>query len=389
LTCCGESFYNDTHVPFRNASFRGKMTSMKRGDSMPAYLKPYLRTGVWTLVFVFVLCLLGTAAVRAGEKPIVCKLAVIAPRGTGWSDVGDEVKAEIEKRSKGRIKVIWYYGGVMGDEIDEIKKIRHGQLQGGGFTLMGLGIIAPPVKVLEMPMIFDSYEEKDYVLERLEKSLNAIFRKKGYEVLTWLEVGFVQMYSSKEIHSLDDMCKTKMWVWGGEKIVAEVFSEMGYRSLIPLQLPDVLQSLQVGMVDSFFGPYYTTVALQWHTHARYMTEGTFAYTPAAILVTTKFFNALPDDLKPAFLEPWKELMPKLNKLIRKNEREAFEGMKAAGTKIIQFPPEDMKFMRETAEGMWQKYNGTVFPDELLQELLQYRDEYRKMQQDNQAPGDPS
>jgi TRAP-type C4-dicarboxylate transport system substrate-binding protein len=96
---------------------------------------------------------------------------------------------------------------------------------------------------------------------------------------------------------------------------------------------------------------------------------------------------LPDDLKPAFLEPWKELMPKLNKLIRKNEREAFEGMKASGTQVIRFSPEDMKFMREKSEGMWRKYSGTVFSEELLQELLQYRDEYRKMKPGEQAPAE--
>jgi len=354
---------------------------------MWAMRKRSVRAGAKIVVLGTLLCLLGVAAARAGSKPIVCKLAVIAPRGTGWSDVGDEVKAEIEKRSNGRIKLIWYYGGVMGDEVDEIKKIRHGQLQGGGFTLMGLGIIAPPVKVLEMPMIFASYEEKDYVLDRLEKSLNEILREKGYVVLTWLEVGFAQLYSAKEVGNLEELRNTKMWVWGGEKIVSDAFSNLGFRSLIPLQLPDVLQSLQVGMVDSFFGPYYTTVALQWHTHARVMTEGTFAYTPAAILVTTQFYDALPEDLKPAFLDPWKELMPKLNEIIRKNEREAFELMKANGTRVLEFSPEDQKFMREKAEEMWSQYSGDVFPEELLQELLRYRDAYRKQQQANQGPGE--
>jgi TRAP-type transport system periplasmic protein len=353
---------------------------------MPVTTRSRWQSTAKAAVLLLATVLLFSASARAGEKPLVCKLAVIAPRGTGWSDVGDEVKAEIEKRSQGRIQLIWYYGGVMGDEIDEIKKIRHGQLQGGGFTLMGLGNIAPEVKLLEMPMIFDSYEEKDYVLGKMEKTLNGIFREKGFVVLSWLEVGFAQLYSSREIHSLDDLRKTKMWVWGGEKIVSDVFTDLGFRSLIPLQLPDVLQSLQVGMVESFFGPYYTTVALQWHTHARYMTEGTFAYTPAAILVTTRFFDTLPEDLKPAFLDPWKEMMPRLNLLIRKNEREAFEGMKAAGTRVIAFSPEDKKFMLETSEAMWRKSSGTVFPAELLQELLQIREEYRKTTKGNPGAG---
>ena len=313
----------------------------------------------------------------SAESPIVCKMAVIAPKGTSWSDVGDEIKQEIERQSNGRIRLVWYYGGVMGDEKDELKKIRHGQLQGAGFTLMGLGLIAPEVKILEMPFLFSSYQEKDFVLEKTEDTFQDIFAKKGYVVLGWLEVGFVQLFSSEDIQCLDDFRKSKMWVWGGEKIIHEIFTDLGFRSLIPLQLPDVLQALQVGMVDSFFGPYYPAVALQWHTHARSMTHGTFSYTPAAIVVTRKFFQSLPEELKPVFLDPWKKHLPKLTKLIRTDEQEAFEGMKNAGTTVIAFPPEDLEYMHAKARKTWEKYVGDIYPKELLQEVLAYRGAFRQ------------
>ena len=337
------------------------------------------RTCLYAGTLLLILTIWGSTFVARtwAESPFVCKMAVIAPKGTSWSDVGDEIKEEIEAKSNGRIRLIWYFGGVMGDEKDELKKIRHGQLQGAGFTLMGLGLIAPEVKILEMPFLFSSYEEKDFILEKTEDTFQNIFADKGYVVLGWLEVGFVQLFSSKDVQCLDDLRKSKMWVWGGEKIIHEIFTSLGFRSLIPLQLPDVLQSLQVGMVDSFFGPYYPAVALQWHTHARSMTHGTFSYTPAAILVTKKFFDSLPEDLKPVFLDPWKKYLPKLTELIRKDEQEAFEGMKKAGTKVIEFPPEDMEYMHANAHQTWEKYSGEIFPRELLEEVLAYRETFRQ------------
>ena len=152
----------------------------------------------------------------------------------------------------------------------------------------------------------------DTLYHEARRRFQEIFSRKGYRVLGWVEVGFVQLYSSRDFKDLDELRRTRMWVWRGEKIIQEVFTSLGFRSLIPLQLPDVLQSLQVGMVDSFFGPCYTTVALQWYTYARAMTHDTFSYTPAAMLVTEKFFNSLPDELKPAFRDPWRELLPRLN-----------------------------------------------------------------------------
>jgi TRAP-type C4-dicarboxylate transport system substrate-binding protein len=40
----------------------------------------------------------------------------------------------------------------MGDEEEMIRKIRMGQLQGGGFTINGIKRIAPELEVLDLPI---------------------------------------------------------------------------------------------------------------------------------------------------------------------------------------------------------------------------------------------
>ena len=82
------------------------------------------------------------------------KFASLAPEGSTWVKVLNEWNQELIEKSKGELKFRVYSGGVAGDEKDVIRKIRLGQLHAGGFTGVGLGDIAPEVRILDVPFLF-------------------------------------------------------------------------------------------------------------------------------------------------------------------------------------------------------------------------------------------
>lgn len=118
-------------------------------------LAPKPRTAFFLLFLLLVLpvCivpLLPSVLSAQAEKPppkYVIKLAAVSPEGTSWADTGYKFKKYVEEKSQGQIQVTWYLGGIMGDEPDEFLKIRLGQLQGGGFTHLGLGIMVPETRI--------------------------------------------------------------------------------------------------------------------------------------------------------------------------------------------------------------------------------------------------
>jgi TRAP-type C4-dicarboxylate transport system substrate-binding protein len=69
----------------------------------------------------------------AFSQEYLIKVATIAPDGSTWVKVLKEYDSQIRKESNGRMGFKIYAGGVAGDEIDVLKKIRIGQYHAAGF----------------------------------------------------------------------------------------------------------------------------------------------------------------------------------------------------------------------------------------------------------------
>ena len=63
----------------------------------------------------------------------------------------------------------------MGDDRAMYRKMRVGQLHGGGFTMTGIAEIVPDFRVMAIPFLFRSYEEVDQVSASLQPLLKQRF----------------------------------------------------------------------------------------------------------------------------------------------------------------------------------------------------------------------
>ncbi len=80
----------------------------------------------------------GTGALAANPK-VVVKMATIAPKGSNFMNTYEEIVRLVKEKTKGEVDIKIYWGGVQGDEKDVFRKIKLGQLHGGGFMGPGLG----------------------------------------------------------------------------------------------------------------------------------------------------------------------------------------------------------------------------------------------------------
>ena len=56
----------------------------------------------------------------------------------------------------------------MGNDKSVHRKIKIGQLHGGAFTSGGLSHAYPEIQALSLPMLFNSFEEVDYVRSKVD-----------------------------------------------------------------------------------------------------------------------------------------------------------------------------------------------------------------------------
>lgn len=313
---------------------------------------------------------------KKGGAPFIIKAATIAPEGSAWMDVAHEYESYVRQRIGERIKFVWYAGGVMGDEPEMIRKIKLGQLNAGGFSGMGLGKLVPEVRVLELPLLFKSYEEVDYVREKLSGTFRRLFEDKGFVLLGWGEQGFIYVFTNKPVRSFNDLSGLKIWVWAGDNFARTIFDSLGLMTPIPIGVTEVLTSLQTGMINSFYNTPLGAVALQWYPYTKYIVNVPFTYGTGAIVAEKKYFDALPPDIKAALLEGGKTAFPKLLSSARHDNAQFLANFPNQGITFVE-PDKGMEDeIRTKVEVAYRKLSGEFYPDWLLSGVRRALAEYR-------------
>jgi len=294
--------------------------------------------------YLTVLCRLLSATLLAAatltttplqaEKIHVLKFATLAPAGTTWVQLLREWANEVRRESNGRLVFKIYPGAVQGDEPEVLKKIRFGQLHGGAFTGYGIGQIYSPTRVLELPFLFNSIEEIDHVRQRFMPEIEQGYRDNGYELLGWMEVGFVYFFSKAPITALDDLKQRRIWNWQGDPI-GQAFFEASGLSPVPLSIIDVYTSLSTGLIDTVYAPPLGAIAMQWFTKTQYITNVPMANGIGSLVVSRRFFQNLPQDLQKILKRTGADIGEKLVTATRKDNIDSLEILERRGMQIVE------------------------------------------------------
>ncbi len=327
------------------------------------YIAPYL----WVCILGLSFQLISANAVVAKLKYLI-KFATVAPEGSTWIKHMRALDKELRTKSNGRLGFRIYAGGVAGDELNVLKKIRIGQIHSAAFSGVGFGQILPMVRVLDLPFLFRDDTEIDLVHKKLRPFFAKQFKKKGFELLGWAEVGNVHLFSKKPIKRVKDLSGLKIWTWSGDPISKETFVAMGVNP-IPLAITDVTTALNTGMIDTVYAPPLGALALQWQTSLRDMMALPLVHATGAILISSRYFKKLPPDLKEMLIKGLKKTMMELTFDLRKQNKEAIKMIQDSGLKIIPPPKgKDLGEFYAVHDRVARKLTGKIYPKELLERV---------------------
>jgi len=312
---------------------------------------------------------------------ITIKMGALAPDGSSYAIISTRLRNELEKVTQGKVKMSWYMGGVMGDEPEMVKKIKIGQLNGGGFTGYGLGLIEKSIRVLELPGLFKDYDELLWVWDKFRDEFKEKFRARGFELLAAFPVGKVYVFANKPISKLDDFKDIKLWVWSGDPLAAEVAQVLrGYAQLINLSISDVLTALQTGMINSFYNMPYGALALQWSKHVKYMLNYPVNIAMGGVVISSKTFEKLSPEHRKVIQELVDKYFKDVSKSFLDENDKALEEFKRQGISLVQ-PDEtspDFKKILDVFAKVHEKFKGEFYSEELYNRILNTRNEFRAM-----------
>ncbi len=262
------------------------------------------------------------------------KIATIVPAGTTWMKELKKGADAVKLRTDGRVKIKYYPGGVMGNEQSVHRKIKIGQLQGGAFTSGGLAQVYPDIQSLSLPMLFDSFEEVDYVRARIDPVLKRNIEKSGFVLLGISEGGFARILSQTPLRDLESIRLTRVWIPEGDYVVRETFKTLGI-SPVSLPISDVFTGLQTGLIETIAVNPTAAIAFQWHTKMNYMTETPLIYLIGTLAVQKKVFDQLKAEDQAVLREEIGLAFERLDRLNRSDNKSATEALANLGIQFVR------------------------------------------------------
>lgn len=277
--------------------------------------------------------LVVVAMLAAGTaQATTLKIATLSPEGSAWMELLRAGASEIKDETDGRVSFKFYPGGVMGDDKAVLRKIRLGQLHGAVLTAGGLVQTYPDIQVYGLPLLFESYDEVDYVRERLDPLLLDGLEQEGYVSFGMAEVGFAYAMSKNPVTSVADVQAQKVWTPDGDPGSARALESFDV-SPIPLAIADVLSGLQTGLINGVAVPPVGAIALQWHTQLDYVMDLPLLYVYGLPVVANRAFKRLSADDQAVVRRVMAGVVAKVNERARKDHVSAMEALVDQGLKL--------------------------------------------------------
>jgi TRAP-type C4-dicarboxylate transport system substrate-binding protein len=317
----------------------------------------------------------GTAA--AADKQL--RIGTLAPKNSLYHrqlmELG-EVWRNAQIAQGSGAKYLIYPDGSQGGETDMARRMRIGQLQGALLSVVGLREIEPSIGALQtMPLLFRTWEEVDYVREKMRPAMERKFLDKGFVVLAWGDAGWVRFFSKEPAVRPDDFKKMKFFAWGAEAEQQEIMKSLGYTP-VPLETSDILPAIQTGMINAVPSTPYFALASQIYASAPNMLEINWAPIVGALVVTKKAW----DEMAPATQEAVRAAGEKAGQQMRAKARqevdEAVAAMQKRGLAVNRPNAEQMKEWDALAEKLYPRIRGAMVPAETFDEVFAHLKAYR-------------
>lgn len=313
----------------------------------------------------------------ADETEYRFKLASLAPKSVGWArHLRSIITPAVKKATDGKVKLKWYWGGVMGNDRDYLEKMRIGQLHGAAFTGRGVVLACPEMAVLGLPFLFNDYGEVDYIREKMRPVFDRLAEKRGYKLVVWSDQDFDQIYSVKfPMDRLADFGKARFLTWNGP-MEQKLLKILG-ASPIPVNVTELTPSVRQGIGDTLMAPALWMVGSQLYTTVKHVNPVKIRYSPAAVFVTLDAWRTIPEAYRAGILSIRGREAVTFRKKTRTDNRRSLAAMIDYGVKPSAMEPGELARLRQESRALWARAAGEDFPEELLTELSSHLADYRQ------------
>lgn len=314
------------------------------------------------------------SAVVAGQE-IRLRIGTVVPRGSLWHDTLQYIAQDWQRIVGPGLKVVIHPDSQLGDEADMVRKARSGIIDAVGLSSVGLSRIDSSVSCLQVPMMLQSYEELDFVRERIAPELERRIESRGFKVLHWADGGWVYVFTKHGARTPDDLRRLRLFTSAGDPETERLYKEFGF-NVVPYSATDLVPMLQAGKLDAFALPPLFAQTQELFKLAPNMTNVPWIPLVGGTVITLKAWGRLPESKRDALLEAARKPGERLRADIRRMGDVAVVEMQKRGLKVLDVDAATRRTWQTEAEKTYPKLRGTYCPADVFDEVRRLRDAYR-------------
>lgn len=282
------------------------------------------------------------AGLAHAQEPIVIKFSHVAAIDTPKGQAAEYFKQQLEKRTKGRVKVEVFANSTLYKDKEELEALQMGSVQmlapvAGKFGPAGV----KEFEAFDLPYIFPDEEALHRVTRGpIGASLLKKLEARGMVGLSYWDAGFRVLSSNKPIRTPEEAKGQKIRI-NSSKVNQAIVKAIGGLPQT-MAFSEVYQALQTGVVDGTDGNLANLYTQKQYEVQKHITLTRHTYSGYVVVMNKAFWEKLPADLKPEIVAAMKDASAFNDKVAEEDEARAIAAIKASGKSVIHTPSAEEK-----------------------------------------------
>lgn len=259
------------------------------------------------------------------------------PKTTAYGIAADTFHAKLMEVSAGKLGIDQFPGGQLGQEPVALQKMRSGDIDFIITATANASTVAPQAGVFSLHFIFRDEDHLSKVLS--DPAIVKAFRDmisesvQGGRVLALMTMGFRNIYSKKEIKSLEDLKGVKIRVQA-TKTEDMHFPAYGTQT-VHMPFGEVYTSLQTGVIGAAENGVNVYLSNKHYEVAPILSLTQHEANNNCVWVSDKLWNSLTDEEKGWVQTAAEEIGRTVPRKALALEKESGERLKKLGVKLVE------------------------------------------------------
>jgi TRAP-type C4-dicarboxylate transport system substrate-binding protein len=317
--------------------------------------------------------LAATLAAPARAQTLDLTMAVIPAPGDAYSSLTSTVPERFARATDGKIKVTISDSLVPGGQI--VSAVRDGRVDMSAALHTYLAAEEPRFGIFNLPGLIGGMPDYKKVGEGFWFADTHKIWRERYKSVVLAEGAWCsqRLFSKTPIRSVEDFRNKRLRVHNPQ--TAELMNAMGAKP-VPLALPEVMPSLERGVIDGVFtSACYGDGQEYWRVAPNVQDWGLGPITGWAVIINADVWDKVPNDLKERIGKEMMALQREALDNHAKYDNAALERMKAGGAQLWTAPADVRqqlfaeKFVNPTFDSWYKRakqvgFDGNAYIDRI-------------------------